>query len=41
MKIVLTLLVFALTSTTNTYAQKEIKPKLSKIESLLKKGENS
>ena len=39
MKIVLTLLVFALTSTTNTYAQKEIKPKLSKIESLLKKGE--
>jgi tetratricopeptide (TPR) repeat protein len=39
MKRVLTLLVFALISTTNIYAQKEIKPKLSKIESLYKKGE--
>ena len=39
MKIVLALLVFALTSTTNIYAQKEIKPKLNKIESLFKKGE--
>ncbi|OUU00527.1 MAG: hypothetical protein CBB92_03815 [Flammeovirgaceae bacterium TMED32] len=39
MKIVLTMLVFAFISTTNIYAQKEIKPKLSKIESLLKKGE--
>jgi tetratricopeptide (TPR) repeat protein len=39
MKIVLILLGFALISTTNIYAQKEIKPKLSKIESLFKKGE--
>ncbi|MBT7437960.1 MAG: hypothetical protein HN786_04990 [Cellvibrionales bacterium] len=39
MKIVLNLLVFALISATNIYAQKEIKPKLTKIESLFKKGE--
>ena len=39
MKIVSILLVLALLSTTNIYAQKEIKPKLGKIESLYKKGE--
>jgi tetratricopeptide (TPR) repeat protein len=39
MKRVFILLVFALISTTITYAQKEIKPKLGKIESLYKKGE--
>ena len=39
MKIVSILLVLALMSTTNGYAQKEIKPKLGKIESLYKKGE--
>jgi hypothetical protein len=41
MKIVLALLVFALTSTTNIYAQKEIKPKLNKIESLYKNPEKA
>ena len=39
MKIVSILLVLAFLGKTNIYAQKEIKPKLGKIESLYKKGE--
>ena len=39
MKIVSILLVLVFSGITNIYAQKEIKPKLGKIESLYKKGE--